>query len=266
MTGKCHNQTDRLHNAVFARALPVRSDLFKMVALAALTLAVLVTLFWKVGGAYAVNLRDIPDYIRVASVNTDLQSVAAYPDLFGSDEKSSSQLRAFTKWSDMFARFDRQLSSDNLAPEIITLQARLRPLQGQSLDQMARAVNQIMNVRPYITDSRNWGKTDYWATPLEFLKRGGDCEDYAIAKYTALKMLGVPESRLRIAIVQDQIKNIPHAVLIVYTEQGTLVLDNQNKQALSGDAPGRYRPIFSINRQAWWLHTDPRATRMASAY
>ena len=266
MTGDSQRHQTIFKSVAVARLLSAQGDLFKFGALVALTLAVLATLFWKVGSAYAVNLRDIPDFIRVASVSADLQPVAAYPDLFGAQEKSSSQLRAFTKWSDMFVRFDRQLSSDNLAPEIIQLQARLRGLQGQSLDQMARAVNTFMNARPYITDSRNWGKTDYWATPLEFLQRGGDCEDYAIAKYTALKMLGVPENRLRIAIVQDQIKNIPHAVLIVYTDEGTLVLDNQNKKALSGDAPGRYRPIFSINRQAWWLHTDPRATRMASAY
>lgn len=244
----------------------VSAPLCKALAFTALICAMLAVLFVHMGRPQAGILRDIPDFIKVSVSGLNLKTLAAYPGLFGSAEKSSSQLRAFTKWSDMFDRFERQVSADNLAPEVVRLQMQLRALDGQSLDVMARSVNRLMNAQPYVPDSRNWGKSDYWATPLEFLQRGGDCEDYAIAKYTALRMLGVPEQRLRIAIVHDQIKNIPHAVLVVYTNQGSLILDNQNEKALSGNGPGRYRPIFSINRQAWWLHSDPNATRVASAY
>ena len=52
----------------------------------------------------------------------------------------------------------------------------------------------------------------------DFFTRGGDCEDFAIAKYTALRALGVPEERLRVAIVHDDEKNLPHAILVVYTD------------------------------------------------
>jgi predicted transglutaminase-like cysteine proteinase len=125
----------------------------------------------------------------------------------------------------------------------------------------------MMNAKRYVSDSDNYGQTDYWATPIEFFQRGGDCEDYAIAKYTALRMLGVPENRLRIAIVQDMQKNIPHAVLIVYTDQGAMVLDNQIKSTISADNVRHYKPIFSINQDAWWLHTKPKSsiTRVASS-
>lgn len=226
-------------------------------------------IFVQITQAYAGVLRDIPDFIKLRSTQAvAMPSLDIYPALFGSGETSSSQLAAFTKWSDMFARFEQQLMAHGgqIAPEIAALQADLKEIDGQSLASMARAVNRLMNARPYITDDRNWGMTDYWETPLEFLQRGGDCEDFAIAKYTALRMLGVSEQRLRIAVVQDTFKNIPHAVLVVYTDEGTLILDNQNKKALNGDEAGRYRPIFSINRQAWWLHKDPSATRVASAY
>ena len=41
-------------------------------------------------------------------------------------------------------------------------------------------------------DIKIWGVADYWATPLEVLGRGeGDCEDFAIAKYVTLKLMGV---------------------------------------------------------------------------
>ena len=125
----------------------------------------------------------------------------------------------------------------------------------------------MMNAKRYVSDAKNYGQNDYWATPVEFFKRGGDCEDFAIAKYTALKALGVPESRLRIAIVQDMQKNIPHAILIVYTDNGPLILDNQIKSAISASKISHYKPIFSINQDAWWLHTAPKGnvTVVASA-
>src|SRR5690349_14968492 len=45
----------------------------------------------------------------------------------------------------------------------------------------------------YMTDIAHWGMDDYWSTPAEFIaSNAGDCEDYAIAKYFALKELGVP--------------------------------------------------------------------------
>ena len=130
---------------------------------------------------------------------------------------------------------------------------------------MVQGVNRLVNENRYIVDKRNWGKSDYWATPVEFLKRGGDCEDFAIAKYTALRSLGFPEERLRVAIVQDTVKNIPHAVLVAYTDEGAFILDNQIKSLVDAERKGRYKPIFSINRQAWWLLKTPNRTIVASA-
>ena len=66
-------------------------------------------------------------------------------------------------------------------------------------------------------------------------------------------------------IVQDTKKNIPHAVLVVYTDQGAYVLDNQIKSLVSTRGAGRYRPIYSINRTGWWMHTVT-GTRVASAH
>ena len=65
----------------------------------------------------------------------------------------------------------------------------------------------------------------------------------------------MPESRLRVAIVQDERKDIPHAILIVYAENGPVILDNQIDDVRSADSIYHYRPIFSINSDSWWLHT-----------
>lgn len=203
--------------------------------------------------------------IQMVSASSEFGRVASYPKLLGTSEKKDRNLKAFVKWTGMFSRFDRQLKSSSNVAVIDKWQRNIDQLQGRSMKGMVQGVNALVNQNKYIVDKRNWGKSDYWATPVEFLKRGGDCEDFAIAKYAALRSLGFPEERLRVAIVQDTVKNIPHAVLVAYTDEGAFILDNQIKTLVDAERKGRYRPIFSINRQAWWLHQNPTNTIVASA-
>ena len=216
--------------------------------------------------AKAGSIKDVPAQIALApDMQSHFTKVSAYPALFESNEKRSGNLSAFTKWTGMFKRFEREIKSSSASRDLQTWRNELVSLKSDSLKTMADRVNRLVNETRYITDKRNWGTSDYWATPAEFLKRGGDCEDFAIAKYTALRMLGVPEERMRVAIVHDNVKNIPHAVLVVYGDRGTYILDNQNKRLVDGDRLGRYRPIFSINRTAWWLHTAPSTTTVVAS-
>lgn len=216
--------------------------------------------------AKAGSIRDIPAQVRLASAaNAAFAPVASYPALFSAGERRSGNLDPFTKWTSMFGRFERSAAQPSGQKIIDNWKRNLQAYQGQPLRQMAENVNTLVNKTDYIEDTNNYGQSDYWATPVEFFTRGGDCEDYAIAKYASLRALGVPEDRMRVAIVQDLQKNIPHAILIVYTDEGPLVLDNQNKRALSADSIRHYKPIFSINRTAWWLHTKPSSTQLASA-
>lgn len=212
------------------------------------------------------DIMDVPGRLVLSksAKSASFKKLSSYPGLFGSDEKQSTNLSAFTKWSDMFNRFSRQLQSESSAQVINGLKLELAHYDGLSIKDMADKVNTFMNQKPYIVDNNNWGKSDYWETPIEFMQKGGDCEDFAIAKYTALRMLGVPEERMRVAIVHDTVKNIPHAILIVYTDEGAYALDNQNASLVDAENSGRYRPIFSINRTAWWLHTSADATQVAS--
>lgn len=216
--------------------------------------------------AEAGGIKDVPAQIAFnVAANPEYNRLAAHPDLFGATEKRSGNLSPFTKWTGMFKKFERDLSNNSGQKQVQSIQARLGDLKNLPLKSMAAKVNAIMNEQPYISDKNNWGQSDYWATPVEFMQRGGDCEDYAIAKYTALRMLGVSEDRLRLAIVHDTLKNIPHAVLVVYTNEGPYALDNQIKTLVDAEGLNRYRPIFSINQNAWWLHTAPEATIVASA-
>lgn len=247
----------------------IRRTLFEQFALRCAITAVTVFIsLSSMGLSKRANAGQFEDATaRISLVQASFQEASYHPKIFNSTEKKSSSLKAFTKWTDMFQRFNAALNTASGQSEIAKFKQDIQSLQNLPLDQMATRVNSMMNAKRYVSDNANYGMNDYWATPVEFFQRGGDCEDYAIAKYTALRALGVPESRLRIAIVQDLQKNVPHAILIVYTDQGAMILDNQIKTAIAAEKVRHYKPIFSINQDAWWLHTAPKAnvTVVASA-
>lgn len=233
----------------------------RMIAALVLTLTALATV--NIRKAHADDNQ--PAVAFNAAAGSGYGRLGDAPGLFGTSEKRSGNLKPFTKWAGMFSRYERDMNTPTGARIMAEWKENLKAFQGLPLKEMAERVNDLANRQPYINDSRNWGTSDYWETPIEFMQRGGDCEDFAIAKYAALKILGVPEERLRVAIVHDNVKNIPHAILAVYTDDGIYILDNQNKSLVDGNGAGRYRPIFSINRTAWWLHASPDSTMMASA-
>ena len=102
---------------------------------------------------------------------------------------------------------------------------------------------------------------DYWATPLEFLDRSGDCEDYAIIKYVSLKALGFPVEKMRIVVVQDVVRNIAHAVLAVYIDDDILIMDSLVEGILSQKFVTSYSPRYSVNEKTRWAHITPLIPR-----
>jgi len=124
------------------------------------------------------------------------------------------------------------------------------------LDRMGRvkAVNKFFNQWPYRLDPANYGKRDYWATPMEFLRKSGDCEDYAIAKYYGLKEFGFTKEEMRIVALKDVIRNLGHAVLVVYLNGEAYVLDNQTNMVLPHSRYKHYLPWYSVNESYRWMH------------
>lgn len=126
--------------------------------------------------------------------------------------------------------------------------------QGLPYLEQLKAVNNYFNQWPYRFDNEAWGMPDYWATPQEFLKKSGDCEDYAIAKYYALRALGVSADKLRIVVVVNTMRGQGHAVLAALTGGDWLILDNMSNLILSHTKTGHYRPQISVNEKYRWTH------------
>ncbi len=143
----------------------------------------------------------------------------------------------------------------------------LAELAGKPLVEQLSAVNRFFNRAPYVLDPVNWGVPDYWASPGQFAAKDGDCEDYAIAKYLALRRLGVPARAMRIVVLEDRNLNTDHAVLAVRDAEGRIwILDNQTPVVVKAERIRHYRPVYSINEEAWWLHTAaPAAGRSGFA-
>ena len=116
-------------------------------------------------------------------------------------------------------------------------------------------VNKFFNQITFIDDDVLWGKSNYWATPIEFIgANGGDCEDYAIAKYFSLRELGVPDEKLRITMVHAKTLNQYHMVLTYYEQPSSmpLVLDNLIGEIKPANLRTDLLPIYSFNASQLW--------------
>lgn len=181
--------------------------------------------------------------------------------VFGATSIRSENLTLFPKWRGALARYfaERQVAQDCTAGlfsrcDLAEWQAFLESQQGRDPLLQLEAVNGHMNRHRYVIDPRNWGVEDYWATPLQFFDRDGDCEDYAIAKFMSLRALGWPSSRLRIVVVNDLNLRLQHAVLVVELDDAAYVLDNQSPTVMRADRIRHYAPVYSVGEESWWLH------------
>lgn len=176
-----------------------------------------------------------------------------------------SVLKDMPKWERVLQkeRATPSFTPDGISCDNASVAARWKALQnklsGASLLEKIKGVNKFFNQWPYRTDIAVWGVEDYWATPCEFIVRSGDCEDYAITKYFALRALGVPADIMRIAAVKDTIRGIGHAVLVIYMDNDAYVLDNLSNLVLSHKRLRHYSPLYSLNENYLWRHVKPIA-------
>lgn len=143
--------------------------------------------------------------------------------------------------------------------------ARARVIEWQNLvdDNLVRndldklhAVNRFFNRNRFLTDQEHWQKEDYWATPIEFIStKGGDCEDFAIAKYITLRALDIPDEKLRITYVKSLRLNQAHMVLTYYSTPRAipLVLDNLINTIQPATSRTDLQPVYSFNGDGLWM-------------
>ncbi|WP_236206891.1 cysteine protease LapG [Pseudomonas tohonis] len=140
---------------------------------------------------------------------------------------------------------------------------------GASEAEQLKEVNRFFNAKLRFTDDLAlWNQVDYWATPVEALRRGaGDCEDYAIAKYISLRHLGVPAEKLRITYVKALRLNQAHMVLTYYEKPDAvpLVLDNLIGSILPASQRSDLLPVYAFNGEGLWLSNQGGGKKVGDA-
>lgn len=130
-----------------------------------------------------------------------------------------------------------------------SMSQRLAGARGREADAL-QVVNGWFNRIRFIEDQAHWNQVDYWATPAETVaSNGGDCEDFAIAKYFFLKELGVPIDKLRITYVRALKLNQAHMVLAYYPtpDSEPLILDNLENRIRPASERTDLEPVYSFN-------------------
>jgi|SRR5215207_122831 len=146
--------------------------------------------------------------------------------------------RAGAEWC---ARTPEDCRLDLSAPAVVTASPKVADT--------VRSVNLYVNrmVR-MVSDRDQWGVEDRWDLPHNGL---GDCEDLALLKRQLLVELGLPRRALLITVVFDE-EGGGHAVLMVRTSAGDVILDNRRDRPLPWDRTG-YTYVKRESENGGWV-------------
>jgi predicted transglutaminase-like cysteine proteinase len=196
---------------------------------------------------------------------TDLRAEA--PEPFGLAASSLPNGGLRDKWLAVQRRLDDELvqlalcegdrdgCASAAALKFLDIVDAARSREGRArLGEINRAIN--LAIRP-VGDLTQHGEIDVWSSPLATLDRGaGDCEDYAIAKFTALRRAGLSPDDLRIVVLHDTVHGEDHAVAAARLDGRWLLLDNR-RMAMVEDANVRnFRPTFAIGEHGVMRYVD----------
>jgi len=150
---------------------------------------------------------------------------------------------------------DRDRCVSPAALQFLAIVDNAKAREGRArLGEINRAIN--LAIRP-MSDLAQYGVADLWSSPLATFGNGaGDCEDYAIAKFAALRHAGLSPHDLRIVIMHDTVRDEDHAVAAAKLDGHWLLLDNR-RMAMIEDAHVRnYRPTFVIDQRGVMQYVD----------
>jgi predicted transglutaminase-like cysteine proteinase len=194
---------------------------------------------WSCGATAAAD--DVsPQPSSIAPANSHTFSAGAYSFASEPFGNAVTQIRGslLEKWN--AARAELQIDIDTLAAcraapdacesipakRIIAIVDAAQRREGRArIGEINRAVNLAVAAT---SDKIQYGMEDKWASPLMTFTSGrGDCEDYVLAKYAALRAAGFAPDDLRFLIVHLPHSKTDHAVLSVRHDGRWLILDNR---------------------------------------
>jgi len=203
-------------------------------------------------------------HVALAPVDTALETIPSpTPAPFGLTQPALATAPALAmaaKWHAMQSIIAAELRAIALCRELAaacsSAAARFAAIVDAARDETGRAriglINRAINlaIRP-LRDSAQFGAADIWQSPLmTFATGAGDCEDYAIAKYVALRQAGVTVDDLKIVIVNDARRGEDHAVTAARIDGEWLILDHRKMLLLADTQVRDLKPLIALGEDA----------------
>lgn len=150
--------------------------------------------------------------------------------------------RSATSCAEEPANGGSQVDSDAIAPPTT---AQARRAEWRLIATLNRAANRRI---AQVDDQQLHGVADQWVRATN----AGDCEDIALEKQAELIAAGIDPRRLRLAVAYERWAGL-HAVLIVTTARGDMVLDNRTSHLVRWDRTGyRWLRVQSAANERTW--------------
>ena len=117
----------------------------------------------------------------------------------------------------------------------------------ERIETVNRGVN---NALKFQSDYSQYRQMDKWVSPLATFQSGrGDCEDFATAKFVALRAAGMPFEDLWLLLGFDKAIRQHHMVPVVRLEGRWLVLENRTMVMFEDKDYPNFDPLFLINHE-----------------
>lgn len=113
-----------------------------------------------------------------------------------------------------------------------------------NINKEIKYINSQINKVKYVHDIK-----DVWKTPKEFIKNGGDCEDYAIAKYLYLEKRYDLKLVYYIIIIDKE--RVPHMVVLL---DNKYILDSLSNDILELNDRSDIIVKYSFDRYKIYLN------------
>jgi predicted transglutaminase-like cysteine proteinase len=183
-----------------------------------------------IGGVGSRSVRALANGLAVAGfvlglgvASASAQTLAALPSgaTIGKVE-SVGTARPVQGWVKFCERYPGECDVNTTEASTITLTTKV----WKALNTVNRKVNTTIKPR---TDMEHWGVVDRWDLPEDGY---GDCEDFQLLKRKILvEQYGMPKRAFRMTVVIDE-QGEGHAVMMVRTDEGDLILDNKRSAVL----------------------------------
>ena len=199
--------------------------------------------------------------------STQVQAATNYR--FDDDEDFIAEAESWPAWHNVVQKGlqeERELlecvADESVCPAFLK-GARVVVERGRTLDRrnQLKLVNRFVNRHKRTRRDRQRAVSEIsgetvvvqWSTLFEFLRVGGDCDDFATAKYQLLRAMGFKEDELRVVVVWFRDRREYHALVAVnHPPTSSSLLDIDNR--IYRHRPHQYRFIYAVNANGIWNH------------